>query len=353
MPAKIIKIDPLKPEDKYLKEAAKIIRDGGLVIIPTETVYGIAANSANEKTMARLEQIKQRPKDKPFSLHIAGKGEVEKFAQNIPAAAYKLMDKFWPGPLTLIIQAKDKGTIGIRLPDDKIAQRVISLADVRVVCPSANISGSPAPINFSDAIGDLQGLVDLALDAGSTRLGVESTVADLTVQPLKILREGAIDKNRILDCVSQKVVLFICTGNSCRSVMAKGLLEKKLKQEGRNDVLVISAGIMMVEGLGASFETKELLSAEGIDVSAHRSQRVTVDMLNKSDIILVMDRSHEKRILELAPHVNKRLFLLKEFANVDNNNNLDILDPIGRSKEFYENTFAIIKEAIEKISRII
>jgi protein-tyrosine phosphatase len=109
----------------------------------------------------------------------------------------------------------------------------------------------------------------------------------------------------------------------------------------------------MLGGLTATEEVKELLAREGIDVSAHRSQRVTPDMIKKSDIILVMEKMHEKRILELVLEAKNRLFLLKEFAKINNNNELDIADPIGRSYEFYAQTFGIIKEAIERISNLI
>ena len=350
---KIVKLDSLNLKIDYLKEAADILGNGGLVIIPTETVYGIAANMADTRAIERLYQIKERPKDKPFSLLIDTKEKIEDFAQDISVSAYKLMDKFWPGPLTLILKSRNKDTIGIRIPDDNIALRIIALSGVSVVCPSANISGKPAPTNFPDAIKDLEGLVDFAIDAGSTRLGIESTVVDLTVEPMRILREGAIKKEDIEAVLKKKVILFICTGNSCRSVMAKALLEKALKEKNRDDMEVLSAGIMMFGGLTATEEVKELLAREGVDVSAHRSQRVTRDMIKKSDIILVMEKLHEKRILELVPEAKNRLFLLKEFAKINNNNELDIADPIGRPYEFYAQTLRIIKEAIERISNLI
>ena len=195
--AKIVKVDPLHPQEEYIREAAQILAKGGLVIIPTETVYGIAANAAKKEALERLFVVKQRPKDKQFSLHIAEKIKVEQYAAHIPIAAYKLINKFWPGPLTLVLMAKEGGSIGIRMPDCEVALEIIGLAKVPVVCPSANISGKPAPTNFTQAIEDLKGLVDFAIDAGQTKLKAESTVVDLTVQPLRILREGAIKKEQI------------------------------------------------------------------------------------------------------------------------------------------------------------
>jgi len=114
--ARILKIDPQSPQEGIINEAAAVLQRGGLVIIPTETVYGIAANMLNQGALKRLYEIKQRPKDKPFSVHIEEKSKVENFAREIPPAAYKLMEKFWPGPLTLVLKAKEKARWGCVCP---------------------------------------------------------------------------------------------------------------------------------------------------------------------------------------------------------------------------------------------
>ena len=163
---------------------------------------------------------------------------------------------------------------------------------------------------------------------------------------------GAISDEEINKVVEKKSVLFVCTGNTCRSVIAEALLKKMLRDNHRDDVEVFSAGVSAISGASASQSAKDILAREGINVSAHLSRETTREMLQKSDLILVMERVHESAILKLAPEVKNRVFLLKEFAKIDENN-LDIEDPMGKSTEFYEKTFASIKEALERVSKLI
>ena len=354
MKTDIIKIDPEFPELEKIAFCAKVIRQGGLVIFPTETVYGIAADFNNEDAMARLRQVKQRDPQKPFSVHISQKGLIANYTSMLDPKLYKLIDAFWPGPLTVVVPTweQDK-TIGLRMPQNNIALRLVRESQCTVAAPSANVSGEPPPQTVEEALRTLEGKVDVAIDGGPAHFGTASSVVDLTQGPPRVLREGVI-KQQDVDAVTQrKTILFVCTGNSCRSVMAEYLFRHMLKD--RKDVEICSAGTGVFLQASASRETLHVLSKEGLDASGHQSQPLSSTLLNKSDLILVMTRAHRHQVLERVPSVEQRVYLLREFVDesVRSDVSLDIPDPIGQSTAAYEECLLLIKEALIKIEKLV
>ncbi len=199
----VVKIDPANPDKEIIAAAAKIVREGGLVIFPTETVYGIAANLLDEKALKRLYTVKGRPGDKPFTVHISDTKMVRDMGCVITGTAKKLTDRFWPGPLTIILKSGEGKKTGFRMPANKIALELIKASGVPVVAPSANLSGRPAPATAGETMADLDGKVDMIIDGGRTEVRLESTVVDLTVDPLKVLRAGAIKEADLLKAIDE------------------------------------------------------------------------------------------------------------------------------------------------------
>lgn len=353
MNTRVVKVNPVSPEFEIIAEAATVIREGGLVVFPTETVYGIAADFNNPVAIRRLREVKRRQDDKPFSILISHRGIVENYTAYNDPRLYKLIDEYWPGPMTVIVPTRTEGgTIGIRMPDNIIALRMVEQSQCTIAAPSANLEGKKPPVNCQEALQDLNGLVDLALDGGAVELGKSSSIVDFTQGAPKITREGFITQADVDKIVQKKLFLFVCTGNSCRSVMAEYLFNHMA--DARQDVRAVSAGTSVFFKSTASAETISVLKALGIDATRHQSRPVSNILLKKADLIFAMTRAHRMQILERTPSVEQRIYLLKEFTDLPKGfeSDLDISDPIGRSHEAYEECMLMIKEAIEKIVKL-
>lgn len=182
-----------------LSHAAHALRAGGLVAFPTETVYGLGADATNAKAIARLNHVKGRPPEKPYSMHLHSIEQVRAMVHTIPPAAQRLMEAFWPGPLTIVLPDGTGQTIGFRVPDHPVAQAFLKACGVPVAAPSANRSGCPPPTDASEVLAALNGDLECLLDGGPTRLGRESTVVEVVGDRVEIRREGAISTVEVLN----------------------------------------------------------------------------------------------------------------------------------------------------------
>ena len=181
--------------------AAEILRRGGLLGIPTETVYGLGADGLNEDAVRRIFEAKGRPQDNPLILHVPSAQWLSRYCENIPEAAYVLAERFWPGPLTMILERKGivpdtvtsgLSTVGMRCPDHPVCREIIARAGVPVAAPSGNTSGRPSPTTAAHMLEDMDGKIDAIVDGGPCTVGVESTIIDLTLHPPRLLRPGGV-----------------------------------------------------------------------------------------------------------------------------------------------------------------
>ena len=206
MKTKVFKMDPDKPDISKLKICAEIIKNGGTVAFPTETVYGLGANALDVNAVKKIFTAKGRPGDNPLILHISKIEDIEKYALNFNDTARKLAKVFWPGPISIILPRKKTvpnvvtgglNTVAFRIPSNKIAHELIALSGLPIAAPSANLSGKPSPTDGSHVIDDLFGKVDAIIDAGKCMVGLESTVIDMVSSPAAVLRPGGIPFEQI------------------------------------------------------------------------------------------------------------------------------------------------------------
>ncbi len=349
-----------------IREAAAVLASGGLVVFPTETVYGVGACAFLPEAVEKLRVLKSRTDGKPFTVHIGQRSAVHRFVPELSGLGRRLVERAWPGPLTVIFDVPDpaaapivqgpdavhiaamyhQGTVGIRCPDDHVAADLLTQTPMPVVAASANLATNPAPVTAEEALRDLDGRVDLVLDGGRTRYTRASTIIQVDAAGCRLIREGVLDA-RILTRLDQTHFLLVCSGNTCRSPMAAGLLKHLLaeKLHCRQDELtekgyhVESAGTGAYSGAPATPEAVDALRERGIDITGHRSQPLSLELLNRSDYVFAMTDRQLATIRALTGGADKRIAKLGEE---------DIEDPIGGSREEYARCAAEIEEAMRR-----
>ncbi len=331
-----MKIDRSSFKETDIDEAAGILRQGGLVAFPTETVYGLGGNALDETAAARIYAAKGRPSDNPLIVHIADVASLKELAKNVPEEAYALADAFWPGPLTMILNKKPcvpDGTTGglktvaIRFPADDIALALIRRSGLCIAAPSANASGRPSPTTAQHVYDDLNGRIEYILDGGPVNIGVESTIIDLTGEKPLILRPGFItreDLEKVIGTVEYDKAVVSRVPKANIVAKAPGMKYRHYAPKGE---------LVIVEGSRENVARYINRRVEELNAGGHKTGVIATDEtapLYKSTTVLSLGKRTEEKAL------THRLFaILREF------------DDLGTDHMFTESFYdTVLSEAI-------
>ncbi len=353
-----IKVDPKEPDPRCIAEAAEILENGGLLAFPTETVYGLGALESHSAACERLSKLKERPAGKPFTLLLHDAREVCRRASGSSLAAQRLMKKFWPGPLSMVIPTGPPGgeeTTGFRIPASLVTLSLLEQLSSPLLAPSANPAGSPPALNAEEVLAFFDGKIDGVLDSGPVELEEASTVARLGAEGIEVLREGSISAAELEEAARGATILFVCTGNTCRSPMAEGLFKKLLSEKKGVEIdelpelgyRILSAGTAAFGGSCASPEAVEVLRERGCDIESHVSRPLSEELLEEADRIYALTSSHQLGILAVGATLDLPGPPLEDILHLLAGQ--DISDPIGLDVNGYSLCAGEIEQGLEKI----
>jgi len=366
MPPLVIDIRSADDSRDVVHRAVQALAEGKLVVVPTETVYGLAASALSAEAVQRLVKAKERSPSKALALAIRSSEDLLDYIPDMSPLGRRMARRCWPGPVTIVAgdchpesllrqlppsvqQAVcPNGTIGLRVPAHAMVLDILRMLAGPVVLTSANPSGGPDPVTAEEVVESLGDSVALVLNDGPSRLGQPSTVVKIGDKSFDILREGVVPA-QTLKRLSSLMIVVVCTGNTCRSPMAEAMCRKLIAEKlgckpselADHGVMVMSAGLSAMMGGRPAPEAVTVMSRMGIDLTDHETQPLTGQLVRHADLIWTMTRSHRAAIAQQWPEALSRTFVIST-------NQGDIADPIGGPLEFYEKCAQQIKAELEQ-----
>jgi protein-tyrosine phosphatase len=346
----------------HVRRAAEVLRDGGVVVLPTETVYGAAVLLGHRRALDRLHELPPAQRGKPFVPHLASRDDAAQYLDGPGPMARRMFRKLWPGPVALMFEVSDQrqieaatalgaardelyegGTITLRCPDQPATLEVLQAVGSPVIARRVPEGGTWA----SGRAGPWMEAVDLVLDGGPPKYSKPSTIVRVRGEQYEIVRTGAMDR-RIIERLLRSTFLFVCSGNTCRSplaeVVARRVLAEKLSVQERElekrGFHVLSAGALAMGGSPATPAAAEAAADLGLDLSKHRSRQLTIELINQADRIFTMGKSHADIVRTLVPSAQAKTLPLDPSGDVD--------DPIGSDVAVYRQLAGRLRQLIEQ-----
>jgi len=364
------KIDAANPDKEIIKKAVDILKAGGVIVYPTDTLYGMGVDSLNEKALTRLYLLKQRSKKMPVSLMVPNIKSVEKITGKLGNELSQYIRTLLPGKITVILPCEDKDSlpyllrgkdkkIGFRMPEHNVCAALSNAYPNPITTTSANISGSKNAFTIQDIIAQFGDKLDLILDSGVMKKSKGSTVIDFTKDPFLVLREGEVAfselRKKLPDIPlrvrkDKYVITFVCSGNICRSPLAMGILKSMLaRTKFRKAVKIDSAGTLNLAGQRIHEYSYEVAKENKIDLAMHVSQPITDKMMEDAQLIVCMALNHYTHLRSTYPQYRDKIVMLKQWKRPKNLSNPSIADPIGHPRDFFKETYKDIHKELKRI----
>ena len=357
MPPQVINIFEIGDYESQVRRAGASLRDGGIVVLPTETVYGAAGSLRQPDAVTRLRALRNGGDDKPLTVHLASASDASRYLGTISELGKRMMSKLWPGPVALVFDVPPERRVQVSAELNVPEAELYSGSQITLRCPDhivfSDVAGKvdgPVALTLVDSgnWSNLDGKAEIIFDAGPTKYSKPSTIVKVKDDSYDIVREGVYDR-RIIERIMRTTVLFVCSGNTCRSPMAESLARQRIADrlgvepdelEKKKGIVVLSAGSFALPGARATPQAVEAVRQHGADLSKHRSRPLTVELIHQADHVFTMSRSHAAAVMALVPSAAGKTQTLDPSGDID--------DPIGGDTGLYQSLATQLTQLIDR-----